>query len=69
MIPSTFTVRCAVPLNAIGTIIPPPSGEILPRIPDHDDEQIDWWGETEKLAEKTAWSDRRKSETSRPRAP
>ena len=41
MIPSTFTVRCAVPLNAIGTIIPPPSGEILPRIPDYDDEEID----------------------------
>ena len=51
-------------------VLPPaPDSGPLPRLPDHDDEQIDWWGETEKLAEKTAWSDRRKSETARPRTP
>jgi hypothetical protein len=51
------------------TVLPPapPDSAPLPRVPDHDDEEIDWWGETKKLAEKTAWSDRRKSETSRPR--
>jgi hypothetical protein len=49
------------------TVLPPPSdSDPLPRIADHDDEEIDWWDETEKLAEKTAWSDRRKSETARP---